>query len=175
MLLVRVQHDMPRQYGEEVTVDDFIPGFRFAKSADPRLFWEQAGPPGCWEWSGARDKDGYGQTRSRMGGRVKAHRRAWEIAYGSIPQGFLVCHRCDNPPCVRPDHLYLGTALQNQTDRWDRGVTRSPRRFTPEQVRDIRRRYATGTIRQRELAEEYDTRQAVISRVIHRRTYAEVR
>ncbi len=146
---------------------------RYSATQDPREFWEQVTPAGCWEWTGARDRDGYGQTRIGMK-RVKAHRKAWEILHGPIPAGLHVLHRCDNPPCVRPDHLWIGTERDNQHDKWakGRGVLRHGLKFSPEQIRDIRIRYATGTIRQRDLASEYNTDQATISEVIRRKTYA---
>ncbi len=70
----------------------------------------------CWIWTGTRGPQGYG--RIRVGGRrsTGAHRFAWEIVRGPVPDGLFVCHRCDNPPCVRPDHLFLGTASDNAWD-----------------------------------------------------------
>lgn len=70
----------------------------------------------CWLWTGRRDKDGYG-----ISGIGRANRVAWESANGAIPNGLSILHRCDNPPCVRPDHLYAGTPGKNMEDRLDRG------------------------------------------------------
>lgn len=71
----------------------------------------------CHEWTGSRDGNGYGklsvQTKT---GFVFAHRAAWELEYGPIPHRAYVLHRCDNPPCVRHDHLFLGDARANQAD-----------------------------------------------------------
>lgn len=78
----------------------------------------------CWWWTAGGDKaDGYG--RIRAGGRgtptLLAHRAAWEITFGPIPDGLEVCHTCDTPRCVRPDHLFLGTSLQNNQDMVAKG------------------------------------------------------
>lgn len=75
---------------------------------------------GCHEWSGARDTCGYGQFWT---GRdfMRAHRYVWEQNFGPIPEGLLVLHRCDNPPCVNPAHLFLGTQKDNMQDRVRKG------------------------------------------------------
>lgn len=112
---------------------------------------------GCWEWQGTRvgsrrNLSGYGQVR--YGGTYfVAHRVSWVLHRGPIPAGMLVCHRCDNPPCVRPDHLFLGTAADNAHDREAKGRRRGGARggslnfrakVTEEQVREARRRRAQG-------------------------------
>jgi hypothetical protein len=90
-------------------------------------FWDlvdrsRLGPGGCWEWQGRRRQDGYGRVydprRKRQQG---AHRISFELAYGPIPGGLLVMHRCDHPPCVNPDHLEIGTIGRNTRDASARG------------------------------------------------------
>lgn len=78
---------------------------------------------GCWIWPGATKVVGYGKVRW-SGVDVLAHRKAWELERGPIPRGKQVCHRCDNPLCVRPSHLFLGTFRQNMRDKVAKGRTR---------------------------------------------------
>jgi hypothetical protein len=74
----------------------------------------------CWLWSGTKAGKGYGQVAA-AGERMYAHRFAWERASGPIPDGIEVLHQCDNPPCVRRSHLFLGTQLDNARDMVTKG------------------------------------------------------
>jgi hypothetical protein len=75
---------------------------------------------GCWLWLGEYSHNGYG--RFRLGNRrIAAHRHAWELDHGPIPDGLMACHKCDTPSCVNPSHLFLGTCKQNKQDSVRKG------------------------------------------------------
>src|SRR5579885_1586253 len=87
-------------------------------------FWamvNKSSVDGCWEWCGAKYTNGYGRFSPYHHLSYGAHRVSYTLSFGSIPQGLLVLHRCDNPPCVRPDHLFIGTAKDNALDRAKKG------------------------------------------------------
>ena len=135
---------------------------------------------GCWEWQGARQGRGYGFF-SRRSTYQLAHRFAYELANGPIADGQFVCHRCDNPPCCRPDHLFLGAPADNSADMVAKGRASAPggtrhyaARFTAEQVREIRARYATGLVSTHILAREYGGSPMSLWRVATGRSYRDV-
>lgn len=106
-------------------------------------------PMACWPWMGANDgKRGYGRLRFK-GKRVPAHRIAYRLSNGQIPEGLGVLHHCDNPTCCRPDHLYAGSPKQNSTDMVSRGRSLIGRKnhkakLTELEVEEIRRLHADG-------------------------------
>lgn len=89
---------------------------------DPKvLFWEKVDKSGnCWIWQGSVNKEGYGGVQVK-GMTWSTHRYSWFIEYGEIPKGLCVLHKCDNPSCVRPDHLFLGTQKDNVIDCYNKG------------------------------------------------------
>lgn len=121
----------------------------------------------CVEWAGWKDRAGYGLRRFNGKKECFAHRVAWEIAFGPIPEGMCVCHRCDNPPCVNVEHLFLGTQLENMRDRQAKGRGHSSRNrgeSNPSAKLDIAAvaviRATAGTPNQ--IAEYYGVSQATI-------------
>lgn len=145
-------------------------------------FWAQVERTGeCWEWRGKLGRGGYGQTW-RDGRAPLVHRVSWELHYGPIPEGLFVCHRCDNPPCVRPDHLFLGTAKENTQDMMAKGRFRLSRKrrgeehprakLTAEQAGLIRARVGTS---RRKLAEEFGVSPGTIRAIHEGRTWKDVR
>jgi hypothetical protein len=129
------------------------------------------GADDCWLWTAARDRYGYG--RIGVGGARnidKAHRVSYRLYVGPIPDGLCVLHRCDNPPCVNPRHLFLGTKGDNQRDMARKGRARGshPARITSADVPGIRERFARGE-RQRMIAADYGVTQGYISKVVRGR------
>lgn len=108
--------------------------YRQAKTAKEYLDQRYEVVGECHQWTGPKDRDGYGQVQhSRVGKKLKvtrAHQMSYVDNYGPIPEGMFVCHVCDNPSCIRKEHLFLGTPLDNNKDMISKG-----RRVIPNKKR----------------------------------------
>ena len=151
-------------------------------------FWPKvAKGDGCWEWTGHR-LEGYGRITEGgdNGKELGAHRVSWEIHFGPIPDGLSVLHHCDNPPCVRPNHLFLGTTRDNAKDMGAkgragiqrhphlyRGTAKGSSKLTEEAVREIRKLGLTD-MTQRAIARRFHVTPSVICEVLKRRAWAHV-
>lgn len=135
-------------------------------------FWEKVSKSdGCWEWTGAISQKGYGNFWD--GARyVNAHKFSWEFQHGKAPDRMCVCHVCDNPKCVRPDHLFIGSYSDNMQDCSKKGRLNhyfgesSPAaKLTEAQVLEIRRAHAQGA-RMSDLARRYGLTQSSIALIV---------
>lgn len=117
----------------------------------------------CWEWKGCKDPKGYG--RFKYQGKVqRAHRVAYLWFKGRIEPGMCVCHCCDNPSCVRPDHLWLGSPLQNVQDRDLK--RRTYKKLTENEINAMRTIYEGMKVSQRKIAEGFGVSQMQVSRIV---------
>lgn len=162
-----------------------------ARSGPPvaQRFWAHViKTPTCWLWGASLKPNGYGQFSIKRKQRL-SHRVAWELTHGPIPDGIMVCHSCDNPRCVNPDHLFLGTHSANMIDRAAKGRANLPRgqkhglslhperrvrgehvpgaKLNDEKVRDIRHLAAEGMTHQA-IANRFGVTQSVVSRIVKR-------
>ena len=148
-------------------------------------FWEkvgQSGPTECWPWLAGRGGGEYDYGHIRHNGEtINAHRVAWELTYGLIPEGVCVCHHCDDRMCCNPAHLFLGTRADNNTDKAQKGRSFHPSgekhgrsALTDVMVLEIRRLYAGGSVLQRELSATYGVSQQQISFIVNRRAWAHI-
>jgi hypothetical protein len=132
-------------------------------------FWALADQPatGCWTWRGSIGDEGYGNFWL-CGKVLKAHRLAYELAVGAVGRGLLVCHHCDNPACVRPDHLFLGSVLANNIDKMTKGRHRALRGAEhPSSIvtPTIARVVLTAAGSQRAIAERFGISRTVVGRI----------
>jgi hypothetical protein len=130
----------------------------------------------CWVWISGVTRGGYGIVTIRNGSTMRAHRASWLLANGD-PGDLHVLHRCDNPPCVRPDHLFLGTNADNIADRAAKGRTLRGEShpgsvLTESAVATIRRRLAAGD-RMKDIALDCQVSDTAIGDIAHGRTWKE--
>lgn len=134
---------------------------------DEQRFWISVRPniqTGCWEWQKSTDYNGYGYFS--FGRKTyKAHRVSWRVCRQEDPGDFWLCHTCDNPCCVNPDHLFLGTAQDNADDRTTKGRSKGclgPAYLSPSDIQEVRRLRSKHTVK--ELAEMFNVSSTSISR-----------
>jgi len=149
------------------------PWVRFWRFVDPQ-------PGECWEWKGGKTRGNYGAFED--GQECRAHRVSWHMHNGPVPEGMHVLHRCDNPPCVNPEHLFLGTRSDNMRDAVAKGRFRGdqpsgekhPRaRLTWDQVREMRALYAEGWT-QKALSEKYGVVYTQVGNIVRGESWKEV-
>lgn len=148
---------------------------RFWYNVDKNDFLSDSQSTHCWSWTGYTAGNGYGMFKS--GGKyVLAHRYSYTIHKGSIPDGLCVLHTCDNPECTNPNHLYVGTPMDNAKDKVSRG--RSPSgeksgraRLTWNVINEIRHLWKTGKYLQKELAIKYGVPRSHISLIVNNKTW----
>lgn len=157
-------------------------------------FWakvQRASENECWNWTACRSKDAYGNLRYGLFGVFRknrlAHRFAYILSIGPIPEGLCVCHSCDNTACCNPAHFFLGTNADNMDDKCKKNRqshcgTRSPNngeasphaKLTDAKVREIREIHAQGNINFKALAKDYGVAYSLIARVVNRQSWKHV-
>jgi HNH endonuclease len=156
-------------------------------------FWakvDRRGPDECWPWKASRRSHGYGVfwagSKRANGDNIMegAHRSAYRLLVGPIADGLFVCHKCDNPPCVNPAHLFLGTQLDNMADAVAKGRHVSPpnrrgphpwsAKVDATTVTRIRELHANGGITQQWLADQYGLSQTAVGEIIRRQSWKHI-
>lgn len=158
---------------------------RTAEEAAP-YFWSQVNREGpihpvlqtrCWLWLGSLNAKGYGQVN--FGGMMRsAQRMAWRLVYGEWPEGDT-CHKCDNPPCVNIDHLWDGPRIENVHDaiskkRHAHGESNGQSKLTNENIIEMRKEYATGTVSYKDLGNKYGVDEHVIGYAVRGQTWKHI-
>jgi hypothetical protein len=151
------------------------------KTSEER-FWAKVNKTDtCWLWTASKDRDGYGQFRFN-GTTVKAHRVVIQLEGSDIPSGMCVLHHCDNPGCVNPDHLYIGTPKQNTGDMIERGRSKyvgqkgeahGCAKLCELDVRLIRDLAETST--QQEIADWFGIAQSHVTNIVNHKSWAHVK
>ena len=158
-------------------------------------FWakvRRAGPGECWLWTAAAGTDGYGRLRVKRDGQwshARAHRLSWELHRGAIPADLGVLHRCDNPRCVNPEHLFLGTDAENVSDkvaknRQARGGGDGPQlphgeghmlhKLTVPAVVEIRRQLEAGELPRGAIAVQFGVCKTTVNQIAQGKTWKHV-
>jgi len=171
-------HRRNKKYGSPVASK--FAAWRWLQLSDEERFWKQVRKSSdCWEWLSGKDIDGYGAFKGEHAGTdyKRAHRYSYALHKGPIAFGMHVCHTCDNPSCVNPAHLFLGTNAVNMADKIAKGRARLPRgedhsnaKLTREQAEEILRNPSPYT----QLAAEYGVSVGTISDIKNRTSWPEL-
>lgn len=160
------------------------------KAGDPNLqkkFWGKVIKTNdCWEWKGFRTKRGYGVFYFNWGQCI-ASRMAFAITNGPIPKGLMVCHKCDNPPCCNPSHLFLGTHEENQKDKANKkrsAASVHPKKYRGEmngfsilqkhEVLEIRSLHSSGSLKMPAIAKRYNVSYHAVYDIIRRKNWKHI-
>lgn len=155
------------------------------QSTEERFSYYSSKPDanGCINWLGQRDKNGYGRIKPKGEKRIRAHRYSYKTFVGEIPEGYLVCHKCDNPSCVNPEHLFLGTNKDNCLDRDNKGRTAKNNlaglpikllpnsKLTKEKVLEIRKLLNIKHVTIKTIAEMFNVHTTTIYYIKKRKTW----
>lgn len=179
-LLAKCAFDMDSQaiYNWYVNKENTMP-----KRSTPVDFWAKVTKRkgACWVWKGALTRDGYGQVMYHGRGRG-AHRLAWELTNGPVPDGKYVLHHCDNPPCINPEHLWVGTQKDNMLDcatkdrtgrggwahgnrKTKNGIRRGGVKLSKDDIFKIREMLASGKFSLAQIGKKFDTVQSHIYQI----------
>lgn len=171
-------------------IKPIVPDYKARKRGEPTMdLWDRIyskveinESTGCWEWQGYK-RNGYGRTTigSRTNGTRRSectHRISYMLNYGEIPKGMDVCHKCDNPSCINPKHLFLGTPRDNAVDCLNKGrrhdisgENKHNAKLTKTDVENIRKIYELKELSLRELARKYNVNRKTMWNAITGKTW----
>lgn len=147
-----------------------------------RLYNKIKKTPACWLWTGVKNNKGYGlfffDKKLKL-----AHRVLWEITNGNIPEGVHVLHRCDNPACVNPSHLFLGSQKDNMVDMTEKGRNKNAiflgeqngrAKLTSQEVLSIREKHLDKTTTAKETAKKYGVNPSTIQDILSRKSWKHI-
>lgn len=174
----------PRKNTAAEIMGNWVDGLLVLNETQTKNFWDKVQKSdGCWNWTGCRRRL-YGSFQfsfNKIKRHIPSHRVAYAMFKGAIPRGLLICHTCDNPSCVNPDHLFLGTNMDNMLDKMrkgrsnrQKGISHGMAKLNNEQVLQIRKRYAGGMISQTALGNEFGVIQQTISLIVRRKHWPHI-